>query len=431
MKNNPPLSNLNSQFSYTAEIIGVGTELLLGNTANTDAQDVSQLLSELGINVYFHTVVGDNPQRLKQAVEIAKSRADIIITTGGLGPTFDDLTKQTLAEAFGKRLVFNQKEADHIREYFEKRLHNAKMTDNNLRQAEFPEGCRILYNEVGTAPGCAFESGGKHVIMLPGPARECRVMLKNCVGPYLRELSDSEIHSHKIHIFGLGESAVEDMLRGLMESLGNPTLAPYAKDGEVMLRLTAKAKSKDEAEALMEPVLKQVSERLGDIIYGVDTDSLENTTAGLLIERGMTLAAAESCTGGLFAKRLTDIPGVSNVFLGGLVTYSVKSKTMLPGINPGFVREKGAVSRETAIAMANGVLELFGADIGIGITGIAGPDSDDSGLKPGTVFVALAANGDSFCRNVNILRERERVRIITASHAFDMVRRLLTGLCVQ
>ena len=223
--------------TYTAEIIGVGTELLLGGTVNTDAQDVSQLLSELGINVFFHTVVGDNPARLKQAVEIAKGRADIIITTGGLGPTYDDLTKQTLAEAFGKKLIFHEDVANQIREFFTKRLRSAKMTDNNLRQAELPEGCVILENGVGTAPGCAFEVDGKHVLMLPGPPRECRAMLESGVAPYLKNLSEAEIHSHNIHIFGLGESAVEEKLLSLMENLHNPTLAPYAKDGEVMLRM--------------------------------------------------------------------------------------------------------------------------------------------------------------------------------------------------
>jgi len=409
----------------------VGTELLLGNTVNTDARDVSLLLSELGIDVFFHTVVGDNPERLKQAVEIAKSRADIIITTGGLGPTYDDLTKQTLAEAFGKKLIFHEDEANRIRSYFEKRLHNMVMTENNLRQAEFPEGCVILQNDVGTAPGCAFEAGGKHVLMLPGPPRECREMLKTGVAPYLKSLSGSEIHSHNIHIFGMGESAVEDMLRELMENLHNPTLAPYAKTGEVMLRLTAKAASKEEAEKLMAPFLRRVQDTLGDIIYGVDTDSLENTVTELLIERGLTVASAESCTGGLFAKKLTDVPGASKVFHGGAVCYSTGSKTEVLGVDQDFIREKGAVSREVALAMADGAREKFGADIGIGITGIAGPDSDSSGLAPGTVFIALTSADSAYCRAPGLYRDRERNRVAAALNALDMVRRLLTGLDVE
>ncbi|MCL2151698.1 MAG: competence/damage-inducible protein A [Oscillospiraceae bacterium] len=416
--------------NYTAEIIAVGTELLLGNIANTDAQDVSIALSELGINVFFQTVVGDNVERLKQAVNIAKSRANIIITTGGLGPTFDDLTKQTLAEAFGKKLILNKDVANTIMAYFEKRLPGIKMTNNNLRQAELPEGCVVFDNGVGTAPGCAFESDGTHVLMLPGPPRECREMLKTCVTPYLKKLSESEIHSHNIHIFGLGESAVEEKLRDLMENLQNPTLAPYAKTGEVMLRLTAKARSASEAEKLMKPVLDKVRETLGDIVYGVDTGSLENTVASLLIDHGTSLATAESCTGGLLSKRLTDIPGASNFFFGGLVTYSVASKTTLLGIDPLLIKEKHAVSREVALAMADGARSGLGADIGVGITGLAGPDGDGSDVEPGTVFVALTTNEASFCRRLSLSPDRDRTRAMGASHALDMIRRHLTGLRV-
>jgi len=412
--------------TYTAEIIAVGTELLLGGTANTDAQDVSQVLSELGINVYFHTVVGDNPERMKSAVEIAKNRADIIITTGGLGPTFDDITKQTLAEAFDKKLIFNEEVADKIRSFFKKRLPDTKMPENNLRQAELPEGCVIFDNGVGTAPGCAFEAEGKHVLMLPGPPRECRAMLKYCVKPYLLELSEAQLHSHNIHIFGLGESAVEEKLRPLMENLKNPTLAPYAKDGEVMLRLTAKAVSKDQAEKMMAPVLKQVQDVLGDIIYGINTDSLENTVAGLLKENGSTLATAESCTGGLLSKRLTDIPGASGFYKGGIVAYSEQTKTELLDIKPELIREFNAVSREVALAMAENVRIKLGADIGIGITGIAGPDSDASGQEPGTVFIALTTKDTSICNQPRLFYDRERIRIGAVNNALDMIRRYFT-----
>jgi len=412
--------------TYTAEIIAVGTELLLGGVANTDAQDVSKLLSELGINVFFHTVVGDNPGRMKQAVEIAKGRADIIITTGGLGPTFDDITKQTLAEAFGKRLLFNEEVAEKIRGFFEKRLPNTKMPENNLRQAELPEDCEIFDNGVGTAPGCAFESEGKYVIMLPGPPRECRAMLKACVEPYLKKLSQAEIHSHNIHIFGMGESAVEEKLSDLMQSLQNPTLAPYAKEGEVMLRLTAKASSKQAAEALMAPLLEQVKETLGDIIYGIDTDSLENTVLNLLKEKKMTLATAESCTGGLLSKRLTDIPGASKVYLGGIVAYSEKSKVDMLEIEPEFIFKHGAVSKEVAIAMAEGIRQKLGTDIGVGITGIAGPDSDSSGKEPGTVFIALSTKEESICIQPRLFFDRDRIRTGAANNALDMIRRLLS-----
>jgi len=417
--------------AYTAEIIAVGTELLLGNTLNTDAQDVSQLLSGLGINVFFHTVVGDNPERLKLAVNIAKGRSDIIITTGGLGPTYDDLTKQTLAEAFGKRLAFDEDVANQIRLFFAQRLPTMKMTDNNLRQAELPEGCIVFNNDVGTAPGCAFEAEGKHVIMLPGPPRECRDMLTSCVEPYLRKLSEAEIHSHNIHIFGLGESAVEEKLGSFMQALKNPTLAPYAKDGEVMLRLTAKAASLEQAEELMSPIIKKVHDTLGDIVYGVDSNSLEETAFRLLSLQGKTIATAESCTGGLFSKRLTDIPGSSKVFLGGVVAYTERSKTTLLGIPKKLIAENGAVSQEVALAMANGARLKFGADIGIGITGIAGPESDNSGQEPGTVFIALSTKKANYCRSPHLYHDRHRIRTSGTNHAFDMVRRFLTDLPVE
>ena len=428
MKDNATLPNPNAQSSFSAEIIAVGTELLLGNTVNTDAQDVSVLLSELGINVFFHTVVGDNPERLRQAAEIAKSRADIIITTGGLGPTYDDLTKQTIAEAFGKKLVFNEAVAEQIRAFFKKRLPHMEMSENNLRQAELPENCVIFDNGVGTAPGCAFEAEGKHVLMLPGPPRECRAMLQACGAPYLRKLSESGIFSHNIHVFGMSESVVEERLRDVMENLHNPTLAPYAKDGEVMLRLTAKAASADEADALMAPVMEKVRETLGDLIYGVDTVSLENTVATLLTERELTVAAAESCTGGLLSKRLTDIPGASAFFAGGVVAYSVESKSTILGVDRELINAKGAVSRETALAMADGARIKFGTDIGVGLTGVAGPGGDGSGLENGTVFAALTAEGASACRSLHLPLDRDRVRTGASSHALDMLRRYLTGL---
>ncbi len=416
--------------AYTAEIIGVGTEILLGNIANTDAQDISRVLSEIGINVFFHTVVGDNPERLKQAVAAARERADIIITTGGLGPTYDDLTKQTLAEAFDKQLIFHEDEAERIRDFFKTRLHNMEMTENNLQQAYLPEGCTIFHNGVGTAPGCAFEEGGKHVLMLPGPPSECREMLEACARPYLLTLSDSQIYSHNIHIFGMGESSVESRLREMMTAMDNPTLAPYAKDSEVLLRLTAKAASKDEAEAMMTPMLEKVRSVLGDIIYGVDTDSLENTAVSLLKDQNKTLSAAESCTGGLLSKRVTDIAGASAVFYGGAVTYATSSKTSVLGIDAGLISEKGVVSREVAEQMAQSVRKLYGTDLGVGITGVAGPGADEQGTEAGTVFVALAADDGVYCRSLKLPFGRDRVRTSGASHALDMIRRYLTGLPV-
>ena len=273
--------------SHTVEILSVGTELLLGNIANTDAQMLSQGLSELGLNVFWHTVVGDNLQRAEEAVALAKQRADIIITTGGLGPTCDDLTKNVLAEAFGKKLVFDEGSAQRIRSYFQRT--GRPMTDNNLQQAMLPEGCTILENDWGTAPGCAFEAEGCHVIMLPGPPSECRPMFQYRAKPYLLSLSEGVIASHTIKLFGIGESSMEAQLRDQMNAMSNPTLAPYAKEGECELRVTAKAATDEEAQALLRPTVDQVKELFGDKVYGVDVPSLEYVVIQSLKDKGLTL----------------------------------------------------------------------------------------------------------------------------------------------
>ena len=272
--------------SHTAELIAVGTELLLGNIVNTNARDISQALSAVGVNVFWHTVVGDNPQRLKEALDIARKRADVIITTGGLGPTYDDLTKQTICEAFGKPLVLHQDILDGIRTFFERNAHR-EMPKNNIQQAELPEGCTVFDNPVGTAPGCAFESDGVHVLMLPGPPFEMLTMLKRHVIPYLRALSDEVIVSHDIMTFGLGESPMEELLRDKMSHMENPSLATYAKPSEVRLRATAKAGSVEEAEAMLAPVVGDVTAFLGNYVYGVDVASLEEVCFRLLREKGV------------------------------------------------------------------------------------------------------------------------------------------------
>ncbi len=417
--------------AHNAEIISVGTELLLGNILNTDAQFLSQELSALGINVFYQTVVGDNPQRLEKAVELAKSRADILITTGGLGPTCDDLTKQTLARAFGKELVFDSESAERIREYFEKRLHSAKMPENNLQQAMMPEGCLILRNDWGTAPGCIFQAEGCHVVMLPGPPSECRPMFLERVKPYLQALSGETIVSRSLRVFGMGESAVEQLFRERMNEMENPTLAPYAKIGEVELRLTAKAADEAAARALIAPAEAEVRAKLGDMVYGADVGSIEAVAFAELRERGFTFGCAESCTGGLIAKRMTDLPGASAVFKGGLVTYSSEMKEALLGVPHGLLEEKGAVSREVAEAMAQGARRALGCDLAVAATGVAGPDSDDRGNPVGLVYIALAAADGVFCRETSLGLSRDRVRTSAAHHAFDMVRRYLAGLPLE
>ncbi len=417
--------------THNAEIISVGTELLLGNIVNTDAQFLCRELSALGVNVFYQTVVGDNPGRLSQAVELAKTRADIIITTGGLGPTCDDLTKQTLAKCFGLELVFDDESAARIQDYFEKRLHSTKMPENNLQQAMLPRGCTILQNDWGTAPGCIFEAQGCRVIMLPGPPSECRPMFLERVAPYLKKLSGQTILSRSLRVFGMGESAVEQRLRDKMNAMENPTLAPYAKTGEVELRLTAKADSEDSARALIAPAEEELRGILGDLIYGADVPSIEAVAFSLLKDKGLTFGCAESCTGGLIAKRMTDLPGASSVFKGGLVTYCNAAKESLLGVDHTLLEQHGAVSREVALAMARGARKALGCDLAVATTGVAGPDPDERGNSVGLVYVALAWEGGEFCRETNLGLSRDRARTSAAHHAFDLVRRHLQGLPLE
>ena len=412
-----------------AELIAVGTELLLGNVANTDAQMVSEGLSTLGITVHHHTVVGDNPQRLTEALETARKRADIIITTGGLGPTYDDLTKQTICRAFGREMELHQDILEEIRSWFETKMGKA-MPENNVQQAMLPVGCTVFANPVGTAPGCAFQEGGVHVLMLPGPPFECQYMFEHQAAPYLERLTDGVIVSHEIRVFGMGESAVEEALREPMTQLTNPTLAPYAKTNECMVRATAKAATREAAEDLLRPLVEQVKGILGDVVYGVDVDSLEAVVSALLRERGLTLSAAESCTGGLIAKRMTDLPGASKVFRGGVVSYTNGVKAGVLGVPDALLEQYGAVSEPVARAMAEGCRRACGSDLAVSVTGVAGPDKDDWGNEVGTVYIALASREGTLCKRLSCGRERGRGRVRTsaAHNAFDIIRRTL--LCL-
>ena len=414
--------------AHTAEIIAVGTELLLGNIANTNAQVLSQSLSALGINVFWHTVVGDNPTRLRQAVDTARHRADIIITTGGLGPTYDDLTKETVCAACGKALVFHPEILSDIADFYEKNLH-APMPDNNRQQAMLPERCVVFDNPVGTAPGCAFEADGVHVLMLPGPPHEMVTMLRRCAEPYLRSLSREIIVSHDIMTFGLGESYVDQLLHEKMSHMENPSLATYAKPCEVRLRATAKAQSAEQAEEMLAPVVDEVKTLLGPYVYGVDVTGLEAVCSSLLLERGLTLATAESCTGGLIARRITALPGASRVYRGGVVSYWTEVKAAVLGVPQDILDQYGAVSEPTARAMAEGARRITGADIAVSVTGVAGPDPDERGNPVGLVFIGLATPDGTFCRRTESgRRTRNRIQDLSANHALDMVRRYLTGL---
>ena len=398
-----------------AELIAVGTEILLGDIVNTDAQVISQGLSELGINVFYQTVVGDNPARLRHVVETARDRADIIITTGGLGPTCDDLTKSALAEAFGLKLELNKEEEQWLRNLWVERNYS-EFTPNNLQQVYLPKGSAPLRNDWGTAPGCYFEREGVRVIMLPGPPSELRPMLEHRVRPILDKLSDGIIASHNIHFFGIGESEMEYRLRDYMEELTNPTLAPYAKQGECLVRVTASAPTRERAEEMMAPVIERVKGMFGELAYGMDAANLAEFTTKLMIERGVTLATAESCTGGELAKAITDIPGASAVLLG---------------VPEEILESKGAVSYEVAVELARRVRESMDSDLGVGITGLAGPDGDGV-HEVGTVFISLADREHVWVREKHIThRERAQVRLYACQNAFDMIRRRLAGLPVE
>ena len=417
--------------AYNAEILSVGTEILLGHTTNTDARDISLMLSEIGINVKYHTVVGDNPERLADCIEIAKSRADIIISTGGLGPTCDDLTKVILAKSFGLELQMNEDEKSCLYDYLTNKGYSKEMTENNLQQAMLPAGCTVFHNDCGTAPGCAFEKDGKIVVMIPGPPKECNAMFRTSAIPYLRSLSDEKIISHSVRVFGMSESAMDQLFRDEMNSMTNPTMAPYAKEGDCLLQITAKAKSVEEAEEMMKPVIQHVCDVLGDIVFGIDVDCVEERVFQLLKEKNMSFSAAESCTGGELAKRFTDIPGASEFFLGGVTTYTNGAKAKLLGIDPALIEEKGAVSYEVAKLMAENVREKLGSDMGVGVTGLAGPDGDGV-HEVGTVFVSLATKDGTFVRELHVGNRRTRsyIRRVSGNYIFDMMRRYITGLPV-
>ncbi len=412
-----------------AEIISVGTELLLGQVVNTDAAIVAQELSALGISLLHTSVVGDNPQRLKDAVETALARSDLLIMTGGLGPTTDDLTKETTAAAAGKKLVLHPESLDRIKNYF----NGALMTPNQEKQAWLPEGCTVLQNDNGTAPGCAFTAeNGCVVIMLPGPPSELAPMLKNRAVPFLRQLQDSVIVSHNIHIYGLGEAPVAQIMDDCMDG-ENPTLAPYAKEGECMLRVTAKAQTPEAADRLCQPLMEEIFRRLGAYIYSVDVETLEEVVVAELAAHGKTLAVAESCTGGLLAKRITDVPGASQVFQMGCVTYANAAKEALLFVPHETLEAHGAVSEETARAMAEGIVRRAGSDIGVGITGIAGPDGGTAEKPVGTIYIALSDGRQTWVAKrapIGRTKSRDWHRHCAASQALDMVRRYVLGLDV-
>ncbi|KAE9629815.1 competence/damage-inducible protein A [Defluviitalea raffinosedens] len=408
-----------------AEILAVGTELLLGDIVNTNAQYIARRLADIGVNVYYQSVVGDNESRLYKSFELALERADIVITTGGLGPTNDDLTKETATAIAGKPLVLDQKSLEWIESYFSKL--GRKMTENNRKQAYFPEGSVIFHNEYGTAPGCAIEVGKKKIILLPGPPREMKPMFENSVIPYLTQFQDGVLVSKVLRICGLGESQVVDMLKDIIDAQTNPTIAPYAKTGEVTLRITSKAKTRDEASKKIFPVEEKIRNILGNHIYGEGEDTtLESVVAEMLIRHNKTIAVAESCTGGLLAARLVNYPGISSVFMEGAVTYSNASKIRQLSVKEETLSKYGAVSKETAEEMAKGICQSAGTDIGISTTGIAGPGGGSAEKPVGLVYSGVCIDGEVFSKKFSFTGDRQNIRERTVISVLDWVRRILS-----
>lgn len=404
-----------------AEILAVGTELLMGQIANTNAQYISSRLPDAGVGVYYHDVVGDNPERLKKCLDLALSRSDVVILTGGLGPTEDDLTKETVAASVNRKLVLDQESLDKMKKFFSES--NRKMTDNNIKQAYLPENSIIIRNKNGTAPGCIIEEDGRVIIMLPGPPSEMRPMFEESVIPYFTAKSEYRLVSRYLRIFGIGESAVADTLKDLIGTQTNPTLATYAKDGEVTLRVTARYKKGENESDIISPVESEIRKRLGGAVYSSDNSSLEQVAAKLLLENGLTLSIAESCTGGLVSARLTEIPGISAVLDRAVVTYSNRAKIEELGVRQETLDRYGAVSEQTAREMAEGVRRVSSADIGTSVTGIAGPGGGTPEKPVGTVYIALADRYGTEAVKLGLWGSRSRIRNVTALNVFDLLRR--------
>ncbi len=406
-----------------AEILSVGTELLLGDIVNTNAQYIARRLADNGVFVYYQTVVGDNPKRLSDALDIAFKRADIVIATGGLGPTKDDITKEIGAKFFNRKLVLHEESLKKIEKHFKNM--NRKMTDNNRKQAYLPEGCVIFPNANGTAPGCAIEGNNKIFIMLPGPPKEMAPMFEDEVMPYLSKYQDGVLVSKVLRVLGVGESNMEDSIKDLMDSQTNPTIAPYAKDGEAILRITAKARDKNEALGLIAPVEKQIRERLKDNIYGTGDAPIWDVVAKMLIDRKLTIAVAESCTGGMLASRLINYPGISDVFMEGAVTYSNDAKMRRLGVSAKTLKKYGAVSAETAREMAEGIARTANTDIGLSTTGIAGPGGGTFEKPVGLVYAGMYFKGVVKVEKMNIAGNRQNIRNRAVMNVLDFLRREL------
>ena len=408
----------------TAEIICVGTELLLGNIVNTNAAFLSEKLAYLGINCYFQTVVGDNRDRLLSVINTALSRADILIFSGGLGPTEDDLTKETVAEALGKKLIRDKRAEQEIADYFA--LRGRIPTDNNWKQADVIEGCEILYNKNGTAPGIFVSEGEKTVILLPGPPLELKSMFTDSVMPKLQQKCGQVFYSETVKIVGPGESSVETQILDMLDTQDNPTIAPYAKTGEVHLRVTARAKDEKEAREKTAPVVEELYRRFGNAVYTTDADeTLEMALTKLLIKKKYTMTTAESCTGGMIAARMVNAPGVSAVLKSGFITYTNEAKEELLGVSHDTLEKFGAVSRETAEEMAEGAAKAAHTDAAVAVTGIAGPDGGTKEKPVGLVYIGVNVRGNVEVREYHFSGSRQKIRESVTAAALTFLREKL------
>lgn len=396
------------------ELVCVGTELLLGNIVNTNAAYLAEMCARLGLSMYYQSVVGDNEERMTQVIAQAVDRSDVVILCGGLGPTQDDLTKEVTAKVMGMKLVEDEHTRNCIQEYMNNLFvgrPDAKITDNNWKQALVPEGALILDNANGTAPGLIIEENGKIVILLPGPPNELKPMFENQVYPYLREKQPEVILSRMIKICGIGESAVEDKIRDMIDAQNNPTIATYAKSGEVHLRVTARAESEAEAKKMIKPVVRELKVRFGKNIYTTDEHkTLEECVIDLLKDQELELTTVESCTGGALAARLVNVPGASDVLKQGLVTYSNKSKRKFTLVKKSTLKDEGAVSHKTAKEMAKGAVENTGCDVSVSVTGLAGPNGGTKEKPVGLVYIGCCYKGKTTVREFHFNGNRSKVR---------------------
>lgn len=403
-----------------AEIITVGTEILLGDIVNTNSQFLAKELASLGLDVYYQSTVGDNESRLMDTLNESLDRSDIIITTGGLGPTNDDITKEVAAKCFNQELVFYNNIWKDIKQYFEKI--GVEPTENNKKQAYFPKDCIILNNSNGTAPGAILKKENKMIIVLPGPPKEMIPMFNNELKKHLENLTDYKLISRTLRFCGIGESELEDKLSDIINNQTNPTIAPYAKEGEVTLRITAKSYTKDDADNLIDEVENKIKTLVGKYLYGYGETTLEETVAKLLVEKNLTIAVSESCTGGMVSSTLIDYPGISQVFMEGCVTYSNEAKMSRLVVKKETLDNFGAVSTETAIEMAKGVAMNLKTNVGLSTTGIAGPGGGTTEKPVGLVYIGLYINGKTKVKKLNLAGSREKIRVKATKEALNFLR---------